>query len=266
MNLLFWNLAKNENSKVLKEIIIEKAIDIIILSEFQSTNLTLVVSGLNGEFCLHQGFGACEKVILLARKTVEIIVRREQNRYALYACNFDGRSYIIAGIHLPANPSADAELRKNVIRDLIKDICTLETELKNSNTIVIGDFNASPFDDELIQKDAFNAVLYKELIKKTEYVKINGKQYRRFYNPMVNFVSEDSLNYGSFYYSNGMKTLYWFCYDQVIVRKPLINVISSIQYCKKVNNRSLLNKFMPNGNISDHLPLMVKFERMAQHE
>lgn len=266
MNLLFWNLAKNENSRVLRDIIIEKDIDIIILSEFQSTNLTSVVSGMNGEYCLYQGFGACEKVILLARRTAGITVRREQNRYALYACDFDGRSYIIAGIHLPANPHADAEHRKNVIRDLVKDICTLETELKNSNTIVIGDFNASPFDDELIQKDSFNAVLYKGLINQSEHVKINGKQYRRFYNPMVNYVSEDFMNYGSFYYSNGIKTLYWFCYDQIIVRKPLINEISSIQYCQKVNNRSLLNRFLPNSDISDHLPLMVKFERKAPHE
>lgn len=266
MNLLFWNLARNRNEKLLKEIINENAIDLSILAEYKSMDFSSIISGLNNEYRLHSGYGACDKIVLLARKDAEVFVRREQNRYTLYSCNIDGCTYIIAGIHLPANPRADAEQRKNVIRELVHDISELEVELKNSNTIVVGDFNANPFDDELIQKDTFNAVLFKELIQEKEYVKVNGNRYRRFYNPMINYISEDSTNYGSLYYSSGMNSLYWFCYDQVIVRKSLVNSIFDVQYCKAINNRSLLNKFVPNKKISDHLPLMIRFERMVKHD
>ncbi len=62
----------------------------------------------------------------------------------------------------------DEDDRKNVIRDLVTDISEQEKMLNHTNTIVVGDFNSSPFDNELIQKDAFNAVLFKELILETE--------------------------------------------------------------------------------------------------
>jgi exonuclease III len=263
---LFWNLGKNSNEKFLKDIVIEHSVDLLILSEFQKTDLPQVISELKNEYCLYKGYGGCDKVVMIARNNIDITIRREQDRYTVYSCNVVDCSYIIAGIHLPANPHSTPEDRKCIIRDLVIHIKELENELDNSNTIVIGDFNASPFDAELIQKDSFNAVLYKDLILRTENVTCNRKQYRRFYNPMVNYISETSHHYGSFYYGNGVDSLYWFCYDQVIVRKPLVNLISDIQYFRKIKNESLLKDILPNNKISDHLPLMVQFERMVQHE
>ena len=45
---------------------------------------------------------------------------------------------------------------KMVIRELIADLKEQEKIHKHSYSIIIGDLNASPFDEELIQKDAFN--------------------------------------------------------------------------------------------------------------
>lgn len=262
MKLLFWNLAKNKNEKYLKELIVEHSVDLLILSEFQATDLPLVISELNYEYNLYKGYGGCNKVVLIARKDTDVTICREQERYTIYSCNVANCMYIIVGIHLPANPYSNSEDRKCVIRDLVVHINEIERELKNSNTIVIGDYNASPFDEELIQKDSFNAVLYKNLILQSENITSNGKKYRRFYNPMVNFISEASQNYGSLYYGSGINTLYWHCFDQVIVRKPLVNLIFEIRYFKTINNKSLLSRFQPNKKISDHLPLFVQFERM----
>lgn len=259
LNLLFWNLGKSNNETFVSDIVDEHQIDIAIFAEYQGTNFSTVSQKLNGTYSRYDGFGGCDKVTLISRH--DITVRREQNRYTLYSCAFQSKVYIIAGVHLPANPYADADQRKNVIRDLIQDIGELERELKTSNTIVIGDLNASPFNTELIQKDAFNAVLYKELIKQAEYITINGKRYRRFYNPAINFISEDSMNYGSLYYSTGMNTLYWLCFDQVLVRKSLVDSVFEVKYCRSVKGKSLLKKFVPDKNISDHLPLLVKFEK-----
>lgn len=259
MNLLFWNLGKNNNDIFIADIVDEYQIDVAIFAEYQETDFSTVSQKLNNMYKRYNGFGGCDKVTLISRS--DVIVRREQNRYTLYSCMVEGKTYVIAGVHLPANPYADSDLRKNVIRDLVQDIGELERELKTSNTIVIGDLNASPFDTELIQKDAFNAVLYKELIKQAEYITINGKRYRRFYNPAINFISEDSMNYGSLYYSTRMRTLYWLCFDQVLVRKSLADSVFEMKYCRSVKGKSLLKKFVPDKGISDHLPLLVKLER-----
>lgn len=59
-------------------------------------------------------------------------------------------------------------------------------------TIVIGDFNCNPFDEEIIQKDSFNAVLLKSLIVQQETIKYRDRVWRRFYNPIMHFLSEDT--------------------------------------------------------------------------
>lgn len=263
LNLLFWNLFKKNNESILADLFQENAIDIFVFAEYQSTDLSSLISNTGNRYAWHNGYGGCDKVTLIARNNIIVDTNREQSRYTLYSCTLDGCIYIIAGIHLPSNPTANEEHRKNVIRDLVQDIIQLEKEQNNSNTIVIGDFNANPFDSELIQKDAFNAVLYKQLIEQHEYCVFEKKRYRRFYNPMVNYITEEPKNYGSYYRAAGISSLYWFCYDQVIVRKQLVSSIVDVRYFTEINRRSLIKKTSLDEKISDHLPLLVRFERMV---
>ncbi len=258
VNLLFWNLAKNDNCKLLEELITEKSVDIAIVSEYQKTDLSETVKTLGPSYLLHNGFGGCEKITLIAKKDILILIVREQARYTIYYCKTENTAYLIIGTHLPSNPNADADDRKVVIRDLIGDIREAEEKYKCDNTIVTGDFNANPFDSEIIGKDSFNAVLYKEVIRHAEYVNVGSHKYRRFYNPMVNAISEDTGNYGSFYYSNGINSLYWLCFDQVIVRRPLIDKIEDVGYCKSIRTQKLIADFCPKKEISDHLPLFFR--------
>lgn len=256
MNIAFWNLGKNDNEDSIAHMIKENKIDIALFAEHKSTNFSSLCLNLDG-YSQSLGYGGCEKITMIASSAYQIAVRREQSRYCIYECLVGQSKYIIVGIHLPANPNATAEDRKNVIRDIVRDVESIENELKTDKTIIIGDYNASPFDQELVQKDAFNAVLYKGLLKKQEYIKSNGKQYRRFYNPMVHYISEESQMYGSFYYSGGIQSLYWYCYDQIIVRKSLMDKISAVKYCKTVGKRNLIKDIKPNTEISDHLPLIA---------
>lgn len=259
MNIAFWNLAKNDNADSIAHMIRENNIDIALFAEHRSTNFSTLCQQLKG-FAQSLGYGGCEKITLIAKSGFHMTVRREQNRYCIYECLVGDTKFVIVGLHLPANPNSTTEDRKNVIRDIVRDVEAIEKELKTDKTIIIGDYNASPFDQELIQKDAFNAVLYKGLLKKQEYITSNGKQYRRFYNPMVHYISEESQMYGSFYYSGGIQSLYWYCYDQVIVRKSLMDKVIAIKYCKSIGKKSLLKNIKPDEDISDHLPLIVTIE------
>ena len=125
-------------------------------------------------------------------------------------------------------------------------------------SIVIGDMNANPFDSEMVNKDAFNAVLFKKVIDERSSTVYSGDAYERFYNPMLNCIKEENESYGTFYYSSGIGPLYWNCYDQILVRKALMNNIEEIKFLKKIKGEKLLNKTKPNDKISDHLPLFVK--------
>ena len=261
IKLLFWNLARNSIEKYIADIIIENDIDICIFAEYSNINFEMVLSQLNNSHTIIEGMGGCDKITLIARSGYDVEIRREQNRYTIYSVSDKTDSFIIAGIHLQDRLNSDSDTRKNTIRKLVKDIKEQEKLLKHDNTIVIGDFNASPFDEELVQKDAFNAVLFKDLILRKEYVVVERTEYRRFYNPMLNCFSEDDSTYGSHYYDPGIKSIYWYFFDQVIVRKSLVNRIERIEIIKAINNQRLIKAVKPNSTISDHLPLLVKFER-----
>lgn len=205
LKLLFWNLHNNSNEKWIKELLYEHKIDIAIFSEFQNTKFDYITS--ERDYIHVKGYGGCEKITMLCKSNILTSIYREQDRYALYVIDGCYKKYILAGIHLPAPPSSDAEARKNVIRDVVLDVCELEKKQGLYNTIVIGDFNCNPFDEEVIQKDSFNAVLFKSLIEKNEFISYQRKRYRRFYNPLIDYISEKSMNYGSVYYSSGSAPL-----------------------------------------------------------
>ncbi len=259
MRILFWNLKNNSNEKWISNLISSNNIDVAIFAEYKNTSFEAVKNSLNGKFNQYDGLGACEKVTLICKETIIINVKREQSRYTLYSCLCDDIIYNIVGVHLPAPPSANSNDRKNVIRDLVQDICELEKKEKNNNTIIVGDFNCNPFDEEVIQKDSFNAVLFKELIENKEEIIYYNRRYKRFYNPILDFISEQTGTYGSFYYSSESAPLYWNSFDQVLVRKELANNIQSIDYVKQIGGKSLLKDVKPNAEISDHLPLLVDF-------
>lgn len=258
MNILFWNLKDNNNADYIINLIKIHKIDIAIFCEYNNLNHAIIEKALPN-FTFSTGMEGCEKVIFLFKSSITNEVRRESNRYAMYSFEYDSTSYTIVGLHLPDQRSADSNARKNVIRDLMRELVELEKETDNYNTIVIGDFNAGPFDSELTQKDMFNAVPFKDVIKKREIIEFQHKKYRRFYNPMVHYISEDTKQYGSIYHPGGSCTVVWYTFDQVIVRNQLVDNINNISYCKSIGNTELISKYgIPKSNISDHLPLIVE--------
>jgi hypothetical protein len=118
--------------------------------------------------------------------------------------------------------------------------------------------NANPYDDELLQMNAFNAVLFKDVIRKSETRKVGEEIYRRFYNPILNFISEDTKTYGSFYYTGGSSAPVWNCLDQVLLSKALVDEIAALKYLRSINGKSLMTTVKPKESISDHLPLLVE--------
>lgn len=259
MKLLYWNLKANPNlESIIKYCIEENEIDIAVFSEFEKLDFEKLITILNNNFKLLESCGGCDKVRILYKNTIVLSTLLEHQRYLFALIENNNKKYILVGVHLPSNTNGDRSSdRKSVIRKIINDLAENENNDVTSS-IVIGDMNASPFDDEMIEKDAFNAVLFKRLIKHKESVVFQGDVYRRFYNPIIEYISEKDGAYGSFYYGSGNGCLYWYCYDQLLVRKNLSDKISSFKYLKKINNMNLLKNIKPNASISDHLPLVVE--------
>ena len=258
MNILFWNLKGNSISGYIKQCLVENSIDIALFSEYNGVDFAALEREMEFDYRYIEGMGGCDKIALFISSAVIATINREQSRYVLYTIQCNGSKYIVAGVHLQDRRSNDAAVRIETVGRLMNDIKNLEQSSKCRNTIVIGDFNANPYDDEMLQMNAFHAVLFKEVIRKSETRTVSGRAYRRLYNPIIHFISENNQNYGSFYYSNGSSTPVWHCLDQVLVGKALIDGIKNLQYLKSIGKVSLLKKIVPDKKISDHLPLFVQ--------
>lgn len=267
MNLLYWNLHSNGNEEYISHLLNEHSIDIAIFSEYSKTDFKAITnSEISKGYRLCKSCGGCDKVIMLAKQSVQVQVSREHCRYVIYSVIHDLSRYIIVGTHLPSKPHADANDRERVIRELMYDLKEQEKKEKHSNSIIIGDFNASPFDKEIILKDTFNAVLFKEVIQKKNEIEYQGHKYRLLYNPILNHISENNHQYGSYYYTSGSNTLYWYCYDQILMSKNLVHKFDEMQYCQFINGMPLIKRLCPDKRISDHLPLVAKFKEGENNE
>lgn len=258
MKLLFWNLYNKEISKHVTTLISERKIDVAIFAEYHSLSIENVNRILEN-YTFQHSLGGNDKILALYKNDIDFSINREQSRYSLYSAKREGKTIVIAGVHLPANPYATEGDRTSILKELADDVKDLEKETGIDNTIIIGDFNANPFSKEIISKNGLNAVLFKDLINTQEYVIHNNKRLQRFYIPTLLMLSEEIKQYGSYYYSSGSESLYWNAFDQVAVRFKLVDSISHIEYCKYVGGESLITKIgLPNKKISDHLPLYVE--------
>lgn len=263
LNFLFWNLKRNEIEGYIIECIVENNVDIAVFTEFDGIDFTKIEKHLGKMYSRITAVQDDRKVTLVAKTTFSVTVVQQQNRYNIYSVKTAVKDYILVAVHLEDRRNYKTADRLETIKCLVSDIEQTEDFLKCSNTIVIGDFNANPYDEELLSKYAFNAVLFKTIIDKNELTNPNSLKKRRFYNPILHYISEDTEMYGSFYYEKEHKTSYWHCLDQVLVRKCLVNSISHIEYLKKIKTEDLLDNSIPNGKISDHLPLLVNMQEVG---
>ncbi|ETP72475.1 endonuclease/exonuclease/phosphatase family protein [Lachnospiraceae bacterium JC7] len=260
LNILFWNLNRNDIEDYIAECIGEHEIDIAVFAEYEGVKFPSLERKLGGKYTRITGIESDKKVTLVAKKTLAIRKVQTTNRYNLYSFDTGVKKYILAGVHLQDIRNYSAADREATIRDLKSNIEKNEDSFKCTNSIVIGDFNANPFGHELTSVHGFNAVLYRDIIEKSDTNKFEDMIYKRFYNPILHYISEETKMYGSLYNTTNDDTKYWYCLDQILVRKELANSIKNMQYLRKINAQNLIKSVAPKRNISDHLPLVVCLE------
>ena len=263
LNILFWNLKRNAVEDYIIDCIVENNVDIAVFSEFDKIDFIKIEKNLGKMYSRILAAQDDGKVTLIAKTTFSVAIVQQQNRYSIYNIQTAVKDYLLAAVHLEDKWHYKPAERIETIKRLVADIEQTEELLKCSNTVVIGDFNANPYDEELLSKYAFNAVLFKKIIDKSELTNPNSLKKKRFYNPILHYISEDTEMYGSFYHEKDYMTSYWYCLDQVLVRKSLVNNVDHVEYLRKISTKDLLKKTVPNGKISDHLPLLVNLQEVG---
>lgn len=262
MRVLFWNTHNNEDiNSVISEIVLENNINIIVLAEY-CANINSLIDELSvcGK-CFKQCFTVgCDRIKILSSN-----IKIEPDLQGDYASiQIINDSIILCSVHLNSKIySEHSDDREIIIQRLIKDIRDIEIRLQTENTIIVGDFNANPYENEFINARYLHSLpVFSETKRKSRTIK--GEEFYMFYNPMWNFLGDFSEPYGTYYHSGSNATCtFWNIYDQVIIRPALREkfIKEKLKIITETESKFLLDaKGHPDINISDHLPIIFEIE------
>lgn len=257
--MLFWNVRGNAIGELVAECVEEHGADIFFLAEHDGIEPESLCEMLRLRYFWVNTNSGCDKVRMFIRNSIDVIDLFEMDRYLICTVSVGGVVYNLASLHLQDRRNSDADARLHVARGVVSNLGEQERKYGCHDSVIIGDFNASPFDKELLTMDAFNATLFKDVIR-SKAVRVRlGEEFALMFNPTLHFISEDTKNYGSYYYDGGgeFSPLYWYSLDQAIVSPSLMDSVDDYIYLRNIGDTRLVPSVRPLPNISDHLPLLV---------
>ena len=261
MNLLFWNLNRNDNTGLIASLVREKDVDVAMFAEHQQVDVTALARVLGPCYQPGPSWLGCDKVRSVMKTDLRVRHTWEETRFSVSYIGGRDRDYILAMTHLPDRRSSpNVASRLIEIRALMRRVHTAETQCSCDNTVIIGDLNANPYDSELLQVDALNAIPFKEVLRVHKKRTWHGREFKYLYNPVLNWLSESTTMYGSYYRATADAEPYWHCLDQVLVSPSLMDSISQFAYLRSIGGEDLVEKWRPKKKISDHLPLFVTIQ------
>lgn len=258
MEVLFWNINNNKNAvKLISEtdfIGIDRVfgfaeywdVDSHITSLFSNKNLWI------DDVKKRVGY-VCSDLNLK---------HKEADRYFThFTVDYNGLVVHIWVVHLRAKLSSE-EVASSINAQIIHQIADQINSKKFINSIIIGDFNLTHYDEKLRDFFHLNSTYYFNQDDPQKKV-FDGKSRLKFYNPIAALSGDLSKGPpGTYYYSLPNQSQSWHSYDIALVSYNLSRYLdnSKCEILTELNGICLVNSNgRPNTDISDHLPIVLYF-------
>lgn len=266
IGIAFWNVHKNSDiDETLQKIIIQKKCDILILAEYEnSTEGFCNLLSLKGKDFYTVPVIGCDRIKMMADKFIKSEPVFEQKYFTIQNFSCLGRQILVTALHLPGRMYAGEHESTALSSYIVSEIESAEERIGHMNTLVIGDFNANPFESMCIGANCFHGIPDAQEAKRGTRT-VHGREYRMFYNPMWNFFGDRQKPSGTYYYSSaGIQTYFWNIFDQVMFRPQMLKSIwpDSLEIITSVKGESLITKqgLPDKKRYSDHLPIFFQIE------
>jgi Endonuclease/Exonuclease/phosphatase family len=259
---LFWNLNNKPIAHLVKEIATSNDVDVLVLAECEIPIGSLLVE-LNAETPdFHFAPGECERIQVFTRFDSGFVTPTfESDRYSIRRLRMPLRDEVL---HLPSKIHSASESQRTSCSLLARAVLEQEATVGHTRTIIVGDFNADPFEHGFVATDGLHAVMSKRVARRRKR-RVEGRDFDFFYNPMWGYFG-DSGNKpcGTYYYDKAEHVNYfWHIFDQVLLRPDLLAGFSGdLQILTTAGSTPLLDRDgRPDGeNASDHLPIMFSLD------
>lgn len=260
MNLLFWNLGGNNNTSLVKDLLIERNVDIAVFAEHGSTDFDAINDAAGFPYNTCDPVNGAGKVRILLRDGFQGFEVFGQRRYTILTIRcVDNTKLNVVAVHLEdSRNDPQGVARRETVSSLVAALREQECEHSCNSSVVIGDFNVQPFSPELVWATQFNATSFKEVARRMSVKSVEGRRFPFMYNPTLEHLSETKANCGSYYRASGADSFYWYCFDQAIVSQTLADTVAEYKYLRQIGGISLIDDVAPKSDISDHLPLFIR--------
>jgi len=279
INILFWNTQigkdnkKNydsEKKEVIDSYIIDLVkvynCDIVILAEydFDLSNLCDKISVIGGDFKSWKTIQKSRVKIIVQSKFVHELIR-DNEHFVVYNVEMTNYEMILAGVHFPSKRNSASNDQIFVMNNFILELEGALREVTHNNIVIVGDFNANPYEGCMIDAIAMHSIPSSDIVQKKGSRRVYRKEKNIYYNPMWNFLGDfGDINGTCYYDSGGAIDMYWNIFDQALFSSDAIRFLdkSSIKIITSVCNKSLLSsKGIPKRKeISDHLPIFFSMK------
>lgn len=277
INILFWNIGTTKQNvddsdrnhrmdAVIEELIIENNIDIAVFCEYR-LNLENICNALSveyEEFKVAQLPSDC-RVRMIYKEEYYLNLMRDSKYYFISSFENPLQKFLLSGVHFPSNLHASNRDAEMVVGQYIRDLKEAQVDIGHNKSIVVGDFNANPFDEVMLLTNFFNAIPYADIVENKKERRVYGKDYQMFYNPMWNLLGDRNvINSTYFYDSGGAIDFYRNIYDQVIISADMIAYYdkSALRIITETETQNLVDEdIKPNKReFSDHLPIVFSIK------
>lgn len=246
----------------------EHEIDVIILAESAVESASLLRM-LNRDPLVgfHLTDGSCKGITIFTRFSRDFLQKAfESDRVSIRTLSLPARAQVIlVAVHFPSKLHSSEWDQGFECTELARRIADQEESAGHRRTILVGDLNMNPFEPGLVGAAGLHSVMSREVATRGSR-RVQGNEYRFFYNPMWNHFGDASGDTaGSYYYNNGQHVNYfWNVFDQVMLRPELAEGFDPgrLRILKSAGTRSLVRR---NGrpdstNSSDHLPIVFELD------
>ncbi len=278
VGILFWNtcIATRAEADIHRISRIEDAIvdsvlenncDIIVLAEFssQTAGLCNKLSLKGRDFRERKSIVGNSRVKILADNRFVDEIIRDSKYYTIHDFSLVGYHFLLGGVHFPSKLCAGPQDIQIAGRNFINAVKEAEIEAGHEKVIMIGDFNANPFETIMTDFEYLHAIFDSSIVKRTRSREVFGVRNQIFYNPMWNLLGDANYPKGSYYSDSGKSCkLFWHIFDQIIVSADCIEAYKqgSLKILDRAGSKCFLNESgkPDKDSFSDHLPLFFALQ------
>jgi exonuclease III len=276
-NFGFWNVDARrdlladdrELPRWVAELAVERSLDVLVLIEcaIPAEAFATAFAGPTSYYPVSCG----ERFKVLVRFDPELMQRLplpvSSNRFDIWHLTLPLQVDVILSVVHGLDKRNYSESRQGLfLQQVTSALEYVESQIGHTRSIVLGDFNANPFESPVAGALGMNAVMSRA-IARSDPRRLEGRNYPYFYNPMWNVYGDERRGSApATYYYRGSDTLElcWHMLDQVLIRPALLSRFesSSIEIVTTVCGTELTGTsgIPDRTRFSDHLPVVFALD------